>query len=135
MSENTKCDLCGVNQALYVCKICGRKVCNSCFDLSSWSCIECSEKSLVREEIGFKPVITVFKAFLIGFIIIAVGLILMVVAALLSGGTASIGFFFFPIPIIFWFGPKNAIFPSLSVFLIIFALFLFISILMLFTFK
>ena len=45
------CEICGINQAKYKCKSCGRKVCEEHFNKDLWLCVECEDKYVDRQTI------------------------------------------------------------------------------------
>jgi uncharacterized membrane protein len=95
------CEICGNRVARYVCQECGREVCQFCFEPSTWVCQDCYN-SLRRES----PVLEVFpwstpiKLFLWGFVLMFVGIILMVIAAVFFEMPAGTGVLVFipPLP-------------------------------------
>lgn len=106
------CELCGERSARYVCQECGRIVCERCMKPYSWLCLECYRKT----EGDFPPEMedyegTLFqlpfmKIFFLGFLLIFIGMIILIAAAVLSGLKDSFGLIFLigPIPIIFGAG-------------------------------
>jgi len=124
------CEICGENLAMYVCAGCGRRVCGSCIDLSTWRCKECGlgfqeGKAEFRHRFaGVTPNIM----FLIGFLIISIGTMLIILAILLSGENVSSGVIIFigPIPIIFGSGTQTL--PILILALVITVLMVLLSI-------
>ncbi|MCS7386104.1 MAG: B-box zinc finger protein [archaeon GB-1867-005] len=109
-----KCELCGRREARYVCQECGRRVCELCIDPYTWTCIDCLEKikpKLTRMPATqtTTPINTMAKIFTIGFIVIFIGMIIMMIAAILGAGQVSGGiviFPFIPIPLIIGYGPE-----------------------------
>ncbi|MFQ6075471.1 MAG: DUF131 domain-containing protein [Candidatus Bathyarchaeia archaeon] len=106
-----KCDICGDRTARYVCQVCGRGVCELCFEPVSWSCVSCAGQPTKPTEGPMWLRMDWFsKLFLVGFAIIFVGILLMMIGTLLSGvGAVSGGGFILigPIPIGFGFGPHS----------------------------
>jgi len=108
------CEVCLRKNARYVCRECGREICDNCFYVPGWLCTECYERTAAKhpesrvgrfEEVEGVPL--AFKVFMIGFFVIFVGIMLIMVASLLSpesnvsgGGIFLIG----PIPIVFGYG-------------------------------
>lgn len=93
-------EICGKRTAKYVCQECGRKVCEFCLVSHIWLCVYCYNR-LKREALTFEtsPWLTPFKMLLLAFLIIFVGVILLVVAAMFSEGAFSGGVvWFFPFP-------------------------------------
>lgn len=106
-----KCEICGERGARYVCGVCGRRVCEVCFDARSWSCVSCVGQALRPVEGSWGLRMDGFsKLFLVGFAVIFVGMLLMMMAFLLSGveGVSGGGIILIgPIPIGFGFGPHS----------------------------
>lgn len=102
------CAICGKRPARYVCQECGRGVCEVCFEPQTWLCSDCY-RSLKPQFQALKkfawPI--PFKLFFLGFFVILIGTVLVVIAAILSGETATAGAVIFvgPIPIILGTGP------------------------------
>ena len=112
------CEVCLRKNAMYVCRECGREICDSCFYVSGWLCTECYERTAAKypesrvgrfEEVEAVPL--AFKLFMIGFFVIFVGIMLIMVASFLSpesnvsgGGIFLIG----PIPIVFGYGQYSS---------------------------
>lgn len=107
------CELCNERSAKYVCQECGRTVCERCIEPYSLLCLECYRKteevpsSLEMEDYGksfFQ--LPYMKIFFLGFLLIFVGMIILMLAAVLSGLKDSFGLILLigPIPIIFGAG-------------------------------
>lgn len=110
------CELCNKRSAKYVCQECGRVICERCIDSYSWLCLECYEKfrrvsPLETEELE-RTQIPFMKMFLLGFILMFIGVIILVLATLLFGLKESFSLIFLigPIPIILGAG-ENIILP------------------------
>jgi uncharacterized membrane protein len=95
------CEVCGKRAARYVCQECGREVCQFCFESTAWVCLDCYN-SLNREgsapgSFGWS---TPFKLFLLGFVLIFVGIIVMMIATVLFGASMDAGavIWVFPLP-------------------------------------
>jgi uncharacterized membrane protein len=119
------------NNAMYVCKNCGKEVCGECFNTNFWVCSKCYEIEAYQK--GFQALNSsnvFFKLFLLGFFMIFIGMALIMISSLalkdsLSGGfTLIIG----PIPILLGFGPYSSL-------LLLFAILLTIVILIVFLFS
>ena len=100
-----QCEICGRRVARYVCEECGRQVCGRCLEPHVWMCSECYGR-LRPEAPGIEPFTwsVPLKLFLLGFLLTFVGVVLLMIAGFLSGGSA--GFIWilpFP-PIIFGAG-------------------------------
>lgn len=77
----------------------------------AWLCLECSGRvNRTRREVEFEEIETPFppalKLFLVGFILIFIGVVILMLAAIFSGLAGSFGIIFLlgPIPIIFGAG-------------------------------
>ena len=96
------CAICGKRPARYICQECGGGVCEVCFEPQTWLCSDCY-KSLKPQAQALKkfawPI--PFKLFFLGFFLMVIGTVLVAIAAILSGETAAIGVYVWPIPIIF----------------------------------
>ncbi|MCX8168801.1 MAG: hypothetical protein N3E39_01035 [Candidatus Methanomethylicia archaeon] len=103
-----KCDMCSIGNARYVCVKCGRKVCEECLDLRTWTCTKCLEIegiNLIEEEDNV--INNIIKTSIIGFIVIFIGLMLIIISQLIMGGTIG-GVIIFPfIPLIFFYNIEN----------------------------
>ncbi len=106
-----KCELCGKRAARYVCQECGREVCETCLEPNSWMCLDCYRRinpALPRMETKLSIPI---KLFILGFLLIFIGIILTVLTPILLGisevGAGTIIWIFpFP-PIILGAGPLD----------------------------
>lgn len=101
------CDVCGKRAARYVCQECGRIVCERCIESYSWLCSECYRKEMgIEPDVEMKISFPFTKMFVLGFILMFVGSIILVFASLLYGLKASLGGFILigPLPIVFGFG-------------------------------
>jgi uncharacterized membrane protein len=108
------CEVCLRKNAMYVCRECGREICDSCFYVSRWLCTECYERAAAKypesrvgrfEQVEGVPL--AFKVFMIGFFVILVGIMFIMVASLPSPGSNVSGggiFLIGPIPIVFGYG-------------------------------
>jgi uncharacterized membrane protein len=95
------CEVCGKRAARYVCQECGREVCQFCFESTAWVCLDCYT-SLKREgsALGSFGWSTSFKLFLLGFVLIFAGIIVMMIATVLFGASLDAGavIWVFPLP-------------------------------------
>lgn len=83
MSNIRICRICNLRDAKYICRECGREVCEYDFDTLNWLCTECLEKYKTRLDVvynqrdsWFKAVTLIFLAFILislGFLLIAIG--------------------------------------------------------------
>ena len=123
---------------MYVCRECAREICDSCFYVPGWVCVECYERESAKrpelrvsafKEVGGVPL--AFKVFMIGFFVIFVGIILIMAASLLSPGSNVSGggiFLVGPIPIVFGYGQYSVWAIAFAVILTIVAIvFFFLS--------
>ena len=124
------CELCGKRAARYICQECGRKVCQFCFEPNTWVCLDCynnlSRGTSASELLQWS---TPFKLFLVGFVVMFAGIIIMVIATVLFGTSAGGGavIWIFPLPPIgFGTGPYALWAISLGVALTVLGLILFI---------
>lgn len=124
------CEVCGKRVARYICQECGREVCQFCFEPNTWVCSDCCDhlkrETLVLESFQWS---IPFKLFLLGFILMFVGIIVMMIAAVLFGASAGAGavIWIFPLPPIgFGTGPYAFWVILLGVALTVLGLILFI---------
>jgi len=86
------CEICGNRVARYVCQECGREVCQFCFEPSTWVCQDCYNRlRLEAPVLEAFPWSTPFKLFLLGFVLMFVGMILMVIATIFFGSSSIAG--------------------------------------------
>ncbi len=95
------CEICGKRAARYICKECGREACQICFEPATWICLDCY--SSLREETSPSESFlwsTPFKLFLLGFVLMFAGIIVMIIAAVLFGTSIDAGaiIWVFPLP-------------------------------------
>jgi len=107
------CEICGQRPARYICRECGSSVCENCFIPERWICINCYRKlphetvALTRETWFSLP----FKLFLIGFIIVFIGTLILMLASLSGAFHQGGGFvWIFPLPPII-FGTNHLSLP------------------------
>jgi len=86
------CEICGKRVARYVCQECGREVCQFCFEPNTWVCQDCYN-NLRREAPVLEafPWPTPFKLFLLGFILMFLGMIVLTIATIFFGSSSSAG--------------------------------------------
>ena len=125
------CEVCGNRAARYICQECGRKVCQFCFEPNTWICSDCYNH-LKRESSALESFqwSTPFKLFLLGFVLMFVGIIVMMIATVLFGASISAGaiIWIFPLPPIgFGTGPYAFWIILLGVALTVLGLILFIT--------
>jgi uncharacterized membrane protein len=125
--QSKACEVCGKHVARYVCQECGREVCELCFESSFWVCSSCYER-LGKEAPRIFPWSIPLKLFLLGFILIFIGVVLMVIAAVFSGAyNVGAVVFIGPIPIILGAGPQSFLVIMLAVALTILGVILFFA--------
>lgn len=95
------CEVCGKRSARYVCQECGRKVCEVCLEPRTWICSDCYNR--LKSEIPTPAVeaftwSTPFKLFLLGFLTIFVGMIVMMIASISLGASAGAMIWILPFP-------------------------------------
>ena len=106
------CEICWRKGVMYVCSECARAICDNCFYVPGWLCMECYERvSVKRPELRVSAfeegTPLAFKVFMIGFFVIFIGIMLIMAASLLSTGSNMSGggiFLIGPIPIVFGYG-------------------------------
>lgn len=126
------CEICGYRDAMYVCRNCGKEICDECFNHNLWACSICYEKmNVYQDRLQTSNFFNAFfKLFLLGFFMIFLGIILIIISSFISEGKISGGTVFIigPIPILFGFGPYSSsliFFAILLMMIILLALFLF----------
>jgi len=101
------CQICGKRPARYVCQECGREVCQICLEPHMWVCLTCYEKlrqktpPLPKEISGVPFWPLPFKLFLLGFLLIFIGMILVIIASVFWGVSAGAMIWIMPLPPIF----------------------------------
>lgn len=95
------CEVCGRRAARYVCQECGRKVCGVCLEPHEWVCLTCLER--LRRKVAALPRETFpwpasLKLFLLGFLLIFVGMVFMMIAAVFFGASAGAVIWIPPLP-------------------------------------
>ena len=106
-----RCEICGSQEARFVCSRCGRRVCLQDFRQKQWLCATC-ETSAQTEAPEFRSAFPVGLSwiFLASFALIFIGMILMMIASSTQGhGIASGGAVILigPIPITLGNGPES----------------------------
>lgn len=128
------CELCGKRNAKYVCQECSRVICERCLEPYTWLCLECYRKTggtLSQESESEEKTLlqTPFiKIFLMGFILMFIGVMVIILAALFSGlkNSFSLIFLIGPIPIIFGGGEYSTPLIILAIVLTIISIIVFI---------
>jgi len=103
------CELCGKRSAKYICQECGRAICEACIEPYTWLCLDCYGKTKGYAEEKTQEILHIplsIKLFLLSFILMFAGVLILVLTALLSGLTGSLGIILLlgPIPIIIGYG-------------------------------
>lgn len=75
-----RCDICHLGQARFVCRECGSRLCNQCFDSSTDLCVVCKAPYVQRTRTSSLVGLVVP----LGIALIFVGIVLMMVGALMS---------------------------------------------------
>jgi len=95
------CEICGKRLARFICQECGCQVCGLCFELRTWVCSKCYNR--LKPELPSTETVTwstPFKLFLLGIILMFIGIVVIIVAALLYGtATISTGGLIWIIPL------------------------------------
>lgn len=129
------CELCGKRSARYVCQECGKAICERCIEPYEWLCLECYGKAEAPARVGAEGrkihQIPFIKLFITGFMLMFIGMIILFLAALLTGLKDSFNFIFLigPIPIILGYGQYSLLLILLATVLTIMCLaaFIFLS--------
>ena len=86
------CEVCGKRAARYICQECGREVCQFCFEPNTWVCSDCyNHPKQETSALEFFQWSTPFKLFLLGFVLMFVGIIVMMIATVLFGTSICAG--------------------------------------------
>jgi len=125
------CEICGRRQARFICQECGCQVCELCLESRTWVCSKCHSR--LKPE---RPITEAFewsapfKLFLLGFILMFTGIVVIIIAALLYGtATISTGglIWIIPLPpIVLGAGPYAILTIMLAVCLTIVGIILFV---------
>lgn len=125
------CEQCSRSTAMYVCTKCGKAVCPTCFDPHAWMCQNCSQHLPAIETIdlprnivkGWPIGLTIF---LVSFIMIVIGMLLMTFASVSSTGSSSgLVIFIGPFPIAVGAGPQSSLMIVVAFAMAIVGMFLF----------
>ena len=120
----SRCEICGRNEALYVCRNCSRRVCEECFNPETWLCREClaSLQSVAEAEPAPTSLSLLPKLMFLGFLLIVVGMLLMAFSAftLPPGGNPKGFIFILSFPFFFGFGYGSEAIPVAPVFASVF---------------
>lgn len=123
------CEICRKHTARYVCQECGREICEACLEPHMWVCSDCYGR-VKRETLPSKGILwpSPHRLFLLGFLLIFVGIVFVMIAMTLSGSPVSFGTVVFvgPIPIVFGAGPHSLWAISLAVAIAILGVILFL---------
>jgi len=125
--QSKACEVCGKRAARYVCQECGHEVCEICFEPSAWVCSSCYER-LGKGAPRIFPWSIPVKLFLLGFLLIFIGMVLMAIVAVFSGASNFGAVIFIgPIPITLGAGPQSFLAIVLAVALTILGVILFFA--------
>ena len=107
-----RCEICGNQEARFVCSRCGRRVCLQDFRQGQWVCTTC-EPSAQTETPRFRSAFPMGLSwiFLASFALLFIGMVVMMIASFTQGhGTTSGGAVILigPIPIILGSGPESS---------------------------
>ncbi len=92
------CEVCGKNPAVYVCQLCGRRVCPSCVDESSMVCVLCQGEK--KREESFAPILVGVGMVLVGVLLLLAGSLMGAFEQGAGVGVVIVG----PIPIVIGYG-------------------------------
>ena len=127
------CEVCRNRPARYVCQECGRSVCERCFEPHAWLCADCMKQLEMQSQTlapkgGFGSPPSLMKVFLLGFILILIGVVTVMIATLLYGSPDSVGLIVFigPIPIILGAGEYSFLTIVLALILTVMSIVFFI---------
>jgi len=107
-----RCEICGNQEARFVCSRCGRRVCLQDFRQGQWLCTTC-EPTAQTEASDFRTAFPMGFSwiFLASFALVFIGMVVMMVASFTQGhGTTSGGAVILigPIPIVLGNGSESA---------------------------
>lgn len=106
-----RCDICGTQEARFVCKRCGKRVCVQDFRQEQWLCASCGPNAhLEGPEVTSVSQIGLSWILFASFAMVFIGMILMMIASFTQGrGSTSGGAIILvgPIPIILGSGPES----------------------------
>jgi uncharacterized membrane protein len=107
-----RCEICGNQEARFVCSRCGKRVCLQDFRQGRWLCTTC-ETSAQTEAPEFRSALPMGLSwiFLASFALVFIGMVVMMIASFTQGhGTTSGGAVILigPIPIVLGNGPESA---------------------------
>jgi len=119
-----KCDICGKLAAvLHVCRLCKHRVCEEHFKPQEGICSQCHSRLSLATQTPEDWMSAIFiKLFLLGFVLVVAGIIILIVAAVLQGSVEVSGaaiIFIGPIPIIIGAGPHTSLILLLAAILTI----------------
>ena len=106
-----RCEICGNQEARFVCSRCGRRVCLQDFRQGRWLCTTC-ESGAQTEGPEFRSAFPMGLSwiFLASFALVFIGMIVMMIASFSQGhgqGSGGIVILIGPIPIILGSGPES----------------------------
>jgi uncharacterized membrane protein len=125
-----RCDICGSQEARFVCSRCGRRVCPQDFRQGRWLCTTC-EPSSRTEASEFRSAFPVALSWILfaSFALVFIGIVVMMVASFSLGHVATSGgvvILVGPIPIILGSGPESTWLIALGAIITMIALMVFL---------
>jgi uncharacterized membrane protein len=106
------CEICGNQEARFVCSRCGRRACSQDFRQARWLCKTCETSTQIdAQEVRSAFPVGFSWIFLASFAMIFIGMVIMMIASFTqSHGTSSGGAVILvgPIPIILGSGPESS---------------------------
>ena len=104
------CDICGTQEARFVCRRCGKRVCLQDFRQGQWLCADCGPNAHSEGQVTNVSSMGLSWILFASFAMVFVGMILMMIASFTQGdGSTSGGAVILvgPIPIILGGGPES----------------------------
>lgn len=122
------CEICGRKASRYICQECSRAICESCIEPDTWLCLDCYGRvgKIAPQEVETEEPAPLFpsalKLLFIGFMLIFLGVIVLMLAAIFSGLTKTSGLILLlgPIPIIFGTGENLTLLLIIAAILTVF---------------
>ena len=106
-----RCDICGTEEARFVCGRCGKRVCLQDFRQGQWLCASCGPSARSEDaEVTSVPSVGLSWIIFASFAMVFVGMILMMIASFSEGrGSGSGGAIVLigPIPVVLGSGPES----------------------------
>ena len=113
MDIQTQCESCRAQEARYVCRACGKRICDQCFSSALWLCRICSKavNHSADEYPSVKNTLRAFemKWFGLSFAIITCGMLLIAIGSMTTGNlSGGLVVFIGPLPIVFGQGIERS---------------------------